>query len=434
MKKVFNLSLLLAALVMIGFASCKPTEPTNVAVTGVTVSPTTLTLSVGATSKLTATVAPSNATNKNVTWASSNTAVATVDASGTVTGVAAGTATITVTTADGSKQATCAVTVQSGQSGSAIECAFVGYPKYLGDNNGEQPGKHLYQVILAPADVFDENGKLVKGGTMYVFILSGTAPSGSNFNPATGTYTLAEGYGSMTLVKEMSFWQEFNASAEFTTEPAAYTEGTFTVEAEKLSFVGTNSAGAVNLAYAGEYVFRTQWEAEPTTARTITESFDKGDITDYGDFYQSGTKNLSLFSYITGQRFLMADFFTALDATTLTAGTYNVADTKAENTVLKSVGLEPGGQLWRASSLAGYANDKGQITEAFFFASGTATVTASQITFNVTSHFGSTLNLTYTGDMTLKEPQSNAPAYLKKSKNGVRIEKTDLRKISNLGR
>jgi len=84
---------------------------TTVAVTGVTLSPTTATLAVAATQQLTPTIAPSNATNTAVTYASGNTAIATVSATGLVTAVAAGTATITVTTADGSKTATCAVTV-----------------------------------------------------------------------------------------------------------------------------------------------------------------------------------------------------------------------------------------------------------------------------------------------------------------------------------
>jgi hypothetical protein len=55
-------------------------------------------------------VQPDNATNKNVTWSSSNPGVATVN-NGTVTAVTAGSATITVTTQDGGKTATCAVTV-----------------------------------------------------------------------------------------------------------------------------------------------------------------------------------------------------------------------------------------------------------------------------------------------------------------------------------
>lgn len=93
-------------------ATCAVTVTANkVAVTGVTLNKTTLSLVEGNTETLTATVAPSNATNKNVTWTSSNTSVATVT-DGKVTAVKAGSATITVKTADGAKTATCAVTVK----------------------------------------------------------------------------------------------------------------------------------------------------------------------------------------------------------------------------------------------------------------------------------------------------------------------------------
>jgi uncharacterized protein YjdB len=87
-----------------------------VAVTGVTVSPTTASISAGLTRQLTATIAPSNATNQNVTWTSGNNAVATVNAAGLVTAVAAGTANITVTTQDGNKTAVAAITVTAATS------------------------------------------------------------------------------------------------------------------------------------------------------------------------------------------------------------------------------------------------------------------------------------------------------------------------------
>ncbi|GHV67934.1 hypothetical protein FACS1894199_14350 [Bacteroidia bacterium] len=95
-------------------ATCTVTvSAASVAVTGVTISPTTLSLAPNATQKLTAIIAPTNATNKDVTWTSSNTSVATVATDGRVTAKAVGTATITVTTDDGSKMATCAVTVST---------------------------------------------------------------------------------------------------------------------------------------------------------------------------------------------------------------------------------------------------------------------------------------------------------------------------------
>ena len=83
------------------------------AVTGVTLNKSTLNLAIGEDETLTATVAPANATTQAVTWSSSDDEVATVDNTGTVLGVAAGTATITVTTTDGNKTDTCAVTITS---------------------------------------------------------------------------------------------------------------------------------------------------------------------------------------------------------------------------------------------------------------------------------------------------------------------------------
>lgn len=77
----------------------KPTTPSVVPVSGVTVSGNTG-LKVGETTVFSAQVLPDNAANKTVTWSSSDTSVATVDASGNVTAVGQGTAVITAT-ADG---------------------------------------------------------------------------------------------------------------------------------------------------------------------------------------------------------------------------------------------------------------------------------------------------------------------------------------------
>ena len=93
-------------------AECKVTvTAANVAVTGVSLDKTTLTLAAGENAKLTAKVTPANATNKRVTWSSSDEAIATVESEGKVTANAAGTATITATTKEGNKTATCTVTV-----------------------------------------------------------------------------------------------------------------------------------------------------------------------------------------------------------------------------------------------------------------------------------------------------------------------------------
>jgi len=85
--------------------------PPAVAVTGVTLSKTELTLEEDKSEKLTATVLPENATNKKITWSSDKADVAEVSQDGTVTAKKAGTAKITVKTEDGGKTADCTVTV-----------------------------------------------------------------------------------------------------------------------------------------------------------------------------------------------------------------------------------------------------------------------------------------------------------------------------------
>jgi endoglucanase len=81
-----------------------------IAVTSVTMSPTSTTIIVGGTTTLVATVAPSNATDKTLTWTSSNTSVATVTTAGVVTAVATGSATVRARSVNGFS-ATATVTV-----------------------------------------------------------------------------------------------------------------------------------------------------------------------------------------------------------------------------------------------------------------------------------------------------------------------------------
>lgn len=84
----------------------------DVAVTGVSLNESAITLDVAETVTLTATFQPADATNRAVVWTTSNPLVALV-VNGAVTGVETGTAVITVTTVDGAHTATCNVTVRS---------------------------------------------------------------------------------------------------------------------------------------------------------------------------------------------------------------------------------------------------------------------------------------------------------------------------------
>jgi len=108
MRKTLKWTILsLAAL--LALASCKE-KP--VAVSGLTVNPTTLALGVGKTGTVTATVTPSDAANPAVSWTSSNETVATVS-NGTVTALKAGRTVVTATAADGGYKAECVVSVSN---------------------------------------------------------------------------------------------------------------------------------------------------------------------------------------------------------------------------------------------------------------------------------------------------------------------------------
>ena len=135
-------------------ATCAITvKEDKVAVIGVKLNSTSLSLTEGDSYQLKATVSPINATNQNVTWKSSNSNVADVDQDGLVVAVKAGTATITVTTEDGNKTATCTVTVK------ADKVAVAGVT--LNRTSLSMKVKEAFQLkaTISPADATNQNVK-----------------------------------------------------------------------------------------------------------------------------------------------------------------------------------------------------------------------------------------------------------------------------------
>lgn len=84
----------------------------TIPVTGISLNPCSLTITVGESQTIVTEITPSDATDKSVTWSSSNPTVASVE-NGTVTGLKPGSVTITATTTDGGKTADCAVNVKT---------------------------------------------------------------------------------------------------------------------------------------------------------------------------------------------------------------------------------------------------------------------------------------------------------------------------------
>ncbi len=90
-------------------------DPTGstIPVTGISITPLVVSVSIGGSSQLNAIISPSNASNQSVTWNSGNSDIATVSSSGLVTGVSAGTVSIIATSIDGGYNAVAEVNVAS---------------------------------------------------------------------------------------------------------------------------------------------------------------------------------------------------------------------------------------------------------------------------------------------------------------------------------
>lgn len=155
-------------------------------VDSITLDKTTASIKKGETTTLTATINPTNAFIKNVTWSSSNPSIATVDNNGKVTALAVGITNITVTTMDGNKVATCALTVDKTLA-SSITLPATEYPlvagKYLQLNPvvlPETTTDKSYDIAITDTTVaVVEEGK-IKGLKTGDTLVTLTTKDGSN--------------------------------------------------------------------------------------------------------------------------------------------------------------------------------------------------------------------------------------------------------------
>ncbi|PWJ41804.1 Ig-like domain-containing protein [Sediminitomix flava] len=181
----------------------KEESNTPIGVTGVSLSPASSSISVGASTTFSASVMPSNASNKSVSWSSSNTSVATVSQAGVVSGVGVGNATITVTTNDGNFKASSTVSVSTGNE--------VGGDIFLLKN------KHQGQIVH-PVD--NSEGAKISYSTSNTQVTDKMkwekiATNGVNFrlkNVASGKYLSAASSSSASVLTQSS---SLNPSTEW---------------------------------------------------------------------------------------------------------------------------------------------------------------------------------------------------------------------------
>ena len=148
-------------------ATCKVTvkaKPKTVAVTGIKLNASSVTITAGKTYKLVATISPSNATNKKFTWYYSDSAVATVSGNGVVTAKKPGTCTITAKTPNG-KKATCKVTVKAADK---YVTNFNKLRTYINNHGKYDSDGYKYVDILGDSDTYLVLTNLPGGAIQYV--------------------------------------------------------------------------------------------------------------------------------------------------------------------------------------------------------------------------------------------------------------------------
>ncbi|MBM1107999.1 Ig-like domain-containing protein [Aurantibacter crassamenti] len=122
-----------------------------IAVTGITVDPTTTSIQVDETTLIEAIVAPANASNTNVTWTTSDPNIATVNTNGLVRGITAGDVTITATTTDGSFSASAQITI------TAKPIAVTGITLDPTTTSIQVDETTIIEAIVAPANASNTN-------------------------------------------------------------------------------------------------------------------------------------------------------------------------------------------------------------------------------------------------------------------------------------
>lgn len=186
---------------LLALAGCEK-DPAKVS--GVTVTPASVSLEAGKTVSLKAVVVPETAADKTVRWESENPAVADVTASGVVTAKAAGETSVTAVTTDGNYRASCLVTVigKTAVTGVKIDETFpVPVGKEVGLNYAVLPTDASVKTVLftvekgkeAVLSLEDPNRGIVKGlavGTAQVTVT--TAEGGYSDSCVVTVYRAAE--------------------------------------------------------------------------------------------------------------------------------------------------------------------------------------------------------------------------------------------------
>ena len=251
-------------------------EKNAVAVTGVTLNKTILSLKKGASEKLTVQITPANADNTQVEWSTSDATVAAVAADGTVTALKEGTAVITVTTKDGAKTADCEVTVTADTQGGGTESGGTDDGKGNGgtesggtESGGNSGTTNTYTVTFNTAGGSAVAAQTVKEGALvnkpadptrkgYTFAGWYAGNNAYNFAaPVKGNLTLTAKWTQIkvTKIKLTGISKQIAAGKKIklkaTVTPATAANRAVTWKTSNKKYATVNSKGVVTMKKAG---------------------------------------------------------------------------------------------------------------------------------------------------------------------------------------
>ncbi len=152
------------------------------------------------------------------------------------------------------------------------------------------------------------------------------------------------------------------------------------------------------------------YQLEPTTPLTLDMTATQSAAYAYGNFYNETASNFGVMFANAANQMLVLDISAANGSTTLPAGTYTVANPTDLTAIGAGQMLAGNAMLYSQYQAGTYAilSD----TEALWIVNGTLNVQVADgvytITGKLTSYYGSTVNVSYTGAIEFQQPQQAA--------------------------
>lgn len=257
---------------------------------------------------------------------------------------------------------------------------------YLMDRNG-----YRYQIKLFTAGTLSkETETILSDGCLYSFdLVLERAPIGGTM--PNGVYNVRD------MKRDYIYVLPYTTSG--IGEYRAIREGTLTVESDKVTLQIKDSKGKTHEAIYNSSMKVKSWEDMPyelesKTPTDVNITFAEVKYARYSDYENSGKRLLWLDLTNADKDWAHLGLYTNIDDNY--NGVYQINSSLSVGTASASSGYD--GEEFTISIIHKSRQYVEMVT--YFLASGTITITDSGITINAKSHFGSTINTTYSGTFT----------------------------------